>query len=105
MGVGAGAGAEEVAAVLSDDRFLPGRFKCEFCDHVCEDKKLLLNHQLLHINDRPYRCSLCSYATIREDFLLSHVAVKHTGEGAKGGQREVLPGSLGAAAGREGAGG
>ncbi|XP_063152855.1 zinc finger protein 335 isoform X2 [Candoia aspera] len=55
------------------------RFKCEFCDHVCEDKKLLLNHQLLHINDRPFRCSLCSYATVREDFLLSHVAVKHTG--------------------------
>ncbi|XP_066480858.1 zinc finger protein 335 [Tiliqua scincoides] len=55
------------------------RFKCEFCDHVCEDKKLLLNHQLLHLNDKPYRCSLCSYATIREDFLLSHMAVKHTG--------------------------
>ncbi|XP_039198353.1 zinc finger protein 335 isoform X1 [Crotalus tigris] len=55
------------------------RFKCEFCDHVCEDKKLLLNHQLLHINDRPFRCNLCPYATVREDFLLSHVAVKHTG--------------------------
>ncbi|XP_026577568.1 zinc finger protein 335 [Pseudonaja textilis] len=55
------------------------RFKCEFCDHVCEDKKLLLNHQLLHINDRPFRCSLCPYATVREDFLLSHMAVKHTG--------------------------
>ncbi|XP_048354417.1 zinc finger protein 335 isoform X1 [Sphaerodactylus townsendi] len=55
------------------------RFKCEFCDHVCEDKKVLLNHQLLHINDKPFRCSLCSYATMREDFLLSHLAVKHTG--------------------------
>uniref|UniRef100_A0A670IR21 Zinc finger protein 335 n=1 Tax=Podarcis muralis TaxID=64176 RepID=A0A670IR21_PODMU len=55
------------------------RFKCEFCDHVCEDKKLLLKHQLLHIHDKPYRCSLCPYATIREDFLLSHMAVKHTG--------------------------
>ncbi|XP_032074309.1 zinc finger protein 335 isoform X3 [Thamnophis elegans] len=55
------------------------RFKCEFCDHVCEDKKLLLNHQLLHINDRPFRCGLCPYATVREDFLLSHTAVKHTG--------------------------
>ncbi|KAH0619374.1 hypothetical protein JD844_019423 [Phrynosoma platyrhinos] len=41
------------------------RFKCEFCDHVCEDKKLLLNHQLRHINDKPFRCSLCSYATVR----------------------------------------
>ncbi|XP_053102250.1 zinc finger protein 335 isoform X2 [Hemicordylus capensis] len=55
------------------------RFKCEFCDHVCEDKKLLLNHQLLHLNDKPFRCSVCSYATVREDFLLSHMAVKHIG--------------------------
>ncbi|XP_033009818.1 zinc finger protein 335 [Lacerta agilis] len=55
------------------------RFKCEFCDHVCEDKKLLLKHQLMHIHDKPYRCSLCPYATVREDFLLSHMAVKHTG--------------------------
>lgn len=62
----------------------PGRFKCEFCDHVCEDKKLLLNHQLLHINDRPFRCNLCAYATVREDFLLSHMAVKHTGPAGAG---------------------
>lgn len=73
----------------------PGRFKCEFCDHVCEDKKLLLNHQLLHINDRPFRCGLCPYATVREDFLLSHTAVKHTGGagrpscGLLGGQSEA----------------
>ncbi|XP_014381252.1 zinc finger protein 335 isoform X1 [Alligator sinensis] len=55
------------------------RFKCEFCDYVCEDKKILLNHQLSHVNDRPYKCSFCPYATFREDFLLSHQAVKHTG--------------------------
>ncbi|XP_044277234.1 zinc finger protein 335 isoform X2 [Varanus komodoensis] len=55
-------------------------FKCEFCEHACEDKKQLLNHQLLHVDDKPFRCRLCAYATVREDFLLSHVAVKHTGE-------------------------
>uniref|UniRef100_A0A8D0H5J8 Zinc finger protein 335 n=1 Tax=Sphenodon punctatus TaxID=8508 RepID=A0A8D0H5J8_SPHPU len=56
------------------------RFKCEFCDYVCEDKKLLLNHQLSHVSDKPYKCSFCPYATFRQDFLVSHVAVKHTGE-------------------------
>ncbi|NXE44156.1 ZN335 protein, partial [Ptilorrhoa leucosticta] len=55
------------------------RFKCEFCDYVCEDKKVLLNHQLSHMNDKPYKCSVCKYSTFREDFLVSHVAVKHTG--------------------------
>ncbi|XP_077023907.1 zinc finger protein 335 isoform X2 [Tamandua tetradactyla] len=55
------------------------RFKCEFCDFVCEDKKALLNHQLSHVSDKPFKCSFCPYRTFREDFLLSHVAVKHTG--------------------------
>ncbi|TFK02242.1 poly(rC)-binding protein 4 [Platysternon megacephalum] len=55
------------------------RFKCEFCDYVCEDKKILLNHQLSHMNDKPYKCSCCKYSTFREDFLVSHMAVKHTG--------------------------
>ncbi|XP_074067318.1 zinc finger protein 335 isoform X2 [Macrotis lagotis] len=55
------------------------RFKCEFCEFVCEDKKLLLNHQLSHVSDKPFKCNFCPYRTFREDFLLSHVAVKHTG--------------------------
>ncbi|XP_021494053.1 zinc finger protein 335 isoform X1 [Meriones unguiculatus] len=55
------------------------RFKCEFCEFVCEDKKALLNHQLSHMSDKPFKCSFCPYRTFREDFLLSHVAVKHTG--------------------------
>uniref|UniRef100_A0A663NCR1 Zinc finger protein 335 n=1 Tax=Athene cunicularia TaxID=194338 RepID=A0A663NCR1_ATHCN len=55
------------------------RFKCEFCDYVCEDKKVLLNHQLSHMNDKPYKCNFCKYSTFREDFLVSHMAVKHTG--------------------------
>ncbi|NXP73274.1 ZN335 protein, partial [Ramphastos sulfuratus] len=55
------------------------RFKCEFCDYICEDKKVLLNHQLSHMNDKPYKCSFCKYSTFREDFLVSHMAVKHTG--------------------------
>lgn len=58
----------------------PGRFKCEFCDYVCEDKKVLLNHQLSHMNDKPYKCSVCKYSTFREDFLVSHMAIKHTGK-------------------------
>ncbi|KAB0395567.1 hypothetical protein E2I00_015679, partial [Balaenoptera physalus] len=62
------------AAVHSRDRF-----KCEFCEFVCEDKKALLNHQLSHVSDKPFKCSFCPYRTFREDFLLSHVAVKHTG--------------------------
>lgn len=56
------------------------RFKCEFCEFFCDDKKALLNHQLSHVSDKPFKCSFCPYRTFREDFLLSHVAVKHTGQ-------------------------
>uniref|UniRef100_A0A6I8NDK8 Zinc finger protein 335 n=1 Tax=Ornithorhynchus anatinus TaxID=9258 RepID=A0A6I8NDK8_ORNAN len=55
------------------------RFKCEFCEFVCEEKKQLLNHQIGHVNDKPFKCGFCPYRTFREDFLLAHVAVKHTG--------------------------
>ncbi|XP_032897525.1 zinc finger protein 335 isoform X2 [Amblyraja radiata] len=56
------------------------RFKCEFCDYICENKKLLLNHQLSHTTDKPFKCDFCKYSTIKEDFLVSHIAIKHTGE-------------------------
>ena len=56
------------------------RFKCEFCDYTCDNKKLLLNHQLSHTNDRPFKCDYCKYSTSKEEFLVSHLAIKHTGQ-------------------------
>ncbi|XP_053544645.1 zinc finger protein 335 [Bombina bombina] len=55
------------------------RYKCEFCDHTCEDRKQLLNHQFTHMNDKPFKCDQCKYTTFRQDFLLAHQAIKHTG--------------------------
>ncbi|XP_077315363.1 zinc finger protein 335 [Lithobates pipiens] len=55
------------------------RYKCEFCEYMCEDRKQLLNHQLTHMNDKPFKCSQCKYHTFRQDFLLSHQATKHAG--------------------------
>ncbi|XP_062314261.1 zinc finger protein 335 isoform X3 [Osmerus eperlanus] len=55
-------------------------FKCEFCDYTCDNKKLLLNHQLSHTNDKPFKCDYCKYSTSKKDFLVSHLAIKHTGE-------------------------
>ncbi|XP_034446255.1 zinc finger protein 335-like isoform X3 [Hippoglossus hippoglossus] len=56
------------------------KFKCEFCDYSCDNKKLLLNHQLSHTNDRPFKCDYCKYTSSKEEFLVSHLAIKHTGE-------------------------
>lgn len=56
------------------------KFKCEFCEYSCDNKKLVLNHQLSHTNDRPFKCDYCKYSTAKEEFLVSHMAIKHTGE-------------------------
>ncbi|KAM4691129.1 zinc finger protein 335 [Rhinophrynus dorsalis] len=55
------------------------RYKCEFCEYICEDRKELLNHQFTHMNDKPFKCSQCTYQTFRQDFLLTHQATKHSG--------------------------
>ncbi|XP_063816538.1 zinc finger protein 335 isoform X2 [Pseudophryne corroboree] len=55
------------------------RYKCEFCEYMCEDRKQLLSHQLTHMNDKPFECNQCKYHTFRQDFLLSHQATKHAG--------------------------
>lgn len=67
------------------------RFKCEFCEYTCENKKLLLNHQLSHTNDRPFKCDFCKYSTSKEEFLVSHLAIKHTGQCVKALQHTYLP--------------
>ncbi|XP_075702991.1 zinc finger protein 335 isoform X2 [Rhinoderma darwinii] len=54
------------------------RYKCEFCEYMCEDRKQLLNHQLTHMNDKPFKCNQCKYHTFRQDFLLTHQATKHS---------------------------
>uniref|UniRef100_A0A3Q2FUR6 Zinc finger protein 335 n=1 Tax=Cyprinodon variegatus TaxID=28743 RepID=A0A3Q2FUR6_CYPVA len=66
--------------LLTHIQSLGDKFKCEFCDYTCENKKLLLNHQLSHTNDRPFKCDYCKYSTSKEEFLVSHMAIKHTGE-------------------------
>uniref|UniRef100_A0A3Q0QZN8 Zinc finger protein 335 n=1 Tax=Amphilophus citrinellus TaxID=61819 RepID=A0A3Q0QZN8_AMPCI len=64
--------------LLTHIQSLEDNFKCEFCDYTCDNKKLLLNHQLSHTNDRPFKCDYCKYSTSKEEFLVSHLAIKHT---------------------------
>lgn len=69
-----------LVCVLAVFSFICIRFKCEFCEYSCDNKKLLLNHQLSHTNDRPFKCDFCKYSTSKEEFLVSHLAIKHTGQ-------------------------
>lgn len=66
----------------------PGEAKaaaqCSFCKSQFERKKDLELH--VHQAHKPFKCRLCSYATLREESLLSHIERDHiTAQGPGGG--------------------
>ncbi|KAM9575740.1 zinc finger protein 516 isoform 1-T1 [Guaruba guarouba] len=50
-------------------------YQCTFCKNKFERKKDLEQH--LHQVHKPFKCRLCSYMTLREEMLLSHVEKDH----------------------------
>ncbi|XP_076991321.1 LOW QUALITY PROTEIN: zinc finger protein 516 [Tamandua tetradactyla] len=75
--------------------------QCSFCRSRFERKKDLEQHvQQAH---KPFKCRLCSYVTVREESLLSHIEKDHiTAQGppgtpeacAENGRREPSPGEF-----------
>ncbi|XP_058547780.1 zinc finger protein 516 isoform X3 [Neofelis nebulosa] len=49
--------------------------QCSFCKCKFEHRKDLENH--VHQAHKPFRCRLCSYVTLREESLLSHIEKDH----------------------------
>uniref|UniRef100_A0A2K5I8Q7 Zinc finger protein 516 n=1 Tax=Colobus angolensis palliatus TaxID=336983 RepID=A0A2K5I8Q7_COLAP len=67
----------------------PGEAKaaaqCSFCKSQFERKKDLELH--VHQAHKPFKCRLCSYVTLREESLLSHIERDHiTAQGPGGGE-------------------
>ncbi|XP_066289566.1 zinc finger protein 335-like [Branchiostoma lanceolatum] len=55
-----------------------GKYVCELCSFICDNKRVLLNHQMAHNDEKPFKCNFCKYASSKEEFLVAHEA-KHTG--------------------------
>ncbi|XP_062933300.1 zinc finger protein 516 isoform X1 [Cynocephalus volans] len=76
------------------------RAQCAFCRSRFERKKDLELH--VHQAHKPFKCRLCSYVTLREESLLSHVErdhitaqVPHGGEACvENGKPELSPGEF-----------
>uniref|UniRef100_M3YYX5 Zinc finger protein 516 n=1 Tax=Mustela putorius furo TaxID=9669 RepID=M3YYX5_MUSPF len=74
--------------------------QCSFCKCKFERKKDLEQH--VHQAHKPFRCRLCSYMTVREESLLSHIEKDHiTAQGPSGaeayvenGKPELTPGEF-----------
>lgn len=57
--------------------------QCSFCKSKFERKKDLEQH--VHQAHKPFKCRLCSYVTLREESLLSHIEKDHiTAQGPRG---------------------
>ncbi|XP_024610590.1 zinc finger protein 516-like [Neophocaena asiaeorientalis asiaeorientalis] len=88
---GAACGAEEAKAA--------GAGQCAFCKSKFERRKDLEQH--VHQAHKPFKCRLCSYVTLREESLLSHIEKDHiTAQGPRGdafaenGKPELPPGEF-----------
>ncbi|XP_036730960.1 zinc finger protein 516 isoform X3 [Balaenoptera musculus] len=76
---GAACAAEEAKAAAA-----AAAGQCSFCKSKFERRKDLEQH--VHQAHKPFKCRLCSYVTLREESLLSHIEKDHiTAQGPRGG--------------------
>ncbi|KAM6472559.1 uncharacterized protein PHA67_005712 isoform 2-T3 [Liasis olivaceus] len=47
--------------------------KCQFCGKCLRFKSLLVDHERMHREARPYKCSQCSKSFLRKPVLMSHM--------------------------------
>ncbi|XP_058413302.1 zinc finger protein 516 isoform X2 [Diceros bicornis minor] len=67
-----------------------GAAQCSFCKSKFERKKDLEQH--VHQAHKPFKCRLCSYMTLREESLLSHIERDHITAQGPGGEAYVESG-------------
>ncbi|GAB1301907.1 Zinc finger protein 516 [Apodemus speciosus] len=66
---------KEVEGAASAQEATEGTVPCSFCKSRFERKKDLELH--VHQAHKPFKCRLCSYVTLREESLLSHIERDH----------------------------
>ena len=55
-------------------------YSCLSCDYRCITKEQLKYHTAFkHTSERPYKCDVCNYATVRKSYLARHTRI-HTRE-------------------------
>ncbi|KAM7346556.1 uncharacterized protein ACRADG_006436 isoform 2-T2 [Cochliomyia hominivorax] len=73
--------SEEDKEADDNKTILPkAQFSCEFCAKIYPDHRRLQQHKtLVHLREKPFKCSQCDMSFAEERYLNNHVRHKHTG--------------------------
>lgn len=52
--------------------------KCRFCDFQASRTESLLCHETIHTGQKPFKCSHCSYTSVRKSLLTNHIKRYHS---------------------------
>ena len=53
-------------------------YRCPVCHHEIYNKSNFRHHYMIHSDERPYRCSFCSYQARQTGSLNKHMKLKHS---------------------------
>ncbi|CAB3409951.1 unnamed protein product [Caenorhabditis bovis] len=60
---------------------------CKICGRGFIEKSHLVRHERIHLEDKPFKCDTCEYASSRRDKLKEHILKHHNGQTTSKAQR------------------
>ncbi|XP_039436521.1 zinc finger protein 431-like [Culex pipiens pallens] len=70
---------EQLEEQNAEEKEMPGKFACQYCDKTFGRTTHLRRHILTHTKEKQYQCTVCSKAFARSDHLAKHES-QHSGE-------------------------
>jgi uncharacterized Zn-finger protein len=55
--------------------------KCRTCHRSFIEKSHLVRHERIHLEEKPFKCQNCEYASSRRDKLKEHILKYHNNQG------------------------
>jgi len=55
--------------------------KCRTCHRSFIEKSHLVRHERIHLEEKPFKCQNCDYASSRRDKLKEHIIKHHNNQG------------------------